>query len=320
MNIIDLYQDFGIITPDTGHKHCSPGWINAACPHCAGNEGFHLGFNIQHNYFNCRRCGHNGVEHTISKLLGVNYRKAKEIIRQYKGKTKIKSPSKSLISVKKKAFRLPPNTSIDSYTYALKYMQKRGFKRANIQKIVNDFRISATNPVCPFKMNNKEVDLKFRILTPIFHKNKEVSWQTRDCAGNSGLKYITCPKEIELKHHKNLIYFNPAKWDNLPGTLILTEGIFDVWKIHLADYFAGCGFGVELTIDQVLWIKKNFKKVILFLDSDLAGLKKAKYLFNQLSFSGLDCITVTAPKGHDPGSMGINEIDKVLKGIVSKTR
>jgi len=156
------------------------------------------------------------------------------------------------------------------------------------------------------------MDLKFRILAPIYFKGEMVSWQTRSIAKKSTLKYLTCPGIIEKMDHKSLIYYEPQMWDNLPYTLILVEGIFDVWKVYLAGFFCGCGFGVELTIDQIYWIKKNFKRVIFFLDSDKAGDQKSKVLFNQLLFSGIDCEMVKALPGEDPGSMEIWDIQKIL--------
>jgi len=316
MDIIKLYQDFGIRSSDTSSKHYREGWVQTQCPFCSGNPGDHLGYHTKHNYFNCWRCGHHSLSESISRILKVNYRKANEIIKQYKGNSK--DPIKTSISVKKKAFRLPKSKHFTASKYGLKYMKKRGFTEEQINLLIHIFKIRATTPISSMDLGDKKMDLKFRILAPIFYEDEMISWQTRDCTDKSNLKYITCPGIIEKMDHKKLIYFAPYKHKDFPDTLILSEGVFDVWKIYLAGYFAGCGFGVELTIDQVYWIKNTFKKVILFFDSDIAGIKKTKYLFNQLAFAGMDCFSVSAPKGEDPGSMSLEDIQNHLKPLVYK--
>jgi len=311
MDILSLYQDHGVMIAEEDHKHSRPGWVQTPCPFCAGHQGFHLGYNLQHNYFVCWRCGHKGVTQALSKILGVNYNQVQNIIRTYKGTTR-KAFNEVTPSVKKKAFRTPKNIDIFGNGGCLHYLIKRGFRTKEIVKLVRVFGISQTGPVSSISFNGKIMDLRFRVLAPIYFEGEMVSWQTRSIAKKSTLKYITCPGIIEKKDHKSLIYYEPEKWDNLPDTLVLVEGIFDVWKVYLSGFFCGCGFGVELTIDQIYWIKSNFKRVIFFLDSDTAGEKKSKVLFNQLLFSGIDCEMVKALPGEDPGSMKIEEIQEVL--------
>jgi DNA primase len=70
---------------------------------------------------------------------------------------------------------------------------------------------------------------------------------------------------------------------------------------------------VDLTIDQIYFLKKNFKRVLLFLDPDRAGLRKGRWLVSQLMFSGVNCEIVKNDTGKDPGDLSTKEIQSILK-------
>jgi hypothetical protein len=320
MDIVKLYQDYSVKTPDKGHKHYREGWINTVCPFCSGDPGYHLGYNLQNNYCVCWRCGHIPVPKAVAGVLGIQYKKAKELIKEYKGTGYV---PKREITAKKRAFRFPNDIApLSNFSFVHKYMRyERNFSHSDIKKLTNDFNLMQTGPTSSFNMNGKMVPLKFRVLAPIYYKGEMISWQTRDSTGTSALKYITCPKESEKRDHKSVIYMHKdAEYNAFPDYIVLCEGIFDVWKVHLSGFFAGCGFGVDLTIDQVMFLKKNFKRVLLFLDPDQAGLKKGRGLFSQLMFSGVQCVIVKNDTGKDPGDLTINQIQSILKLYFETTK
>jgi hypothetical protein len=51
MDITRLLQDYNIDFVSENHKHSRPGWVNVRCPFCTGNEGYHLGFNLNEEYY-----------------------------------------------------------------------------------------------------------------------------------------------------------------------------------------------------------------------------------------------------------------------------
>lgn len=54
MNIQQLYDDYGIVYASEGIKQTTSGWISTACPFCStGHEGYHLGFNLTDEFWNC---------------------------------------------------------------------------------------------------------------------------------------------------------------------------------------------------------------------------------------------------------------------------
>jgi len=313
MDVLKLYQDYSVKTPDKGHKHYRDGWVQTECPFCSGDPGYHLGFNLQYNYYNCWRCGHVPLEKGIAGVLGISYKKAKEIIKEYKG---ISHVPKAKIKAKKRAFKLPNNIyPLTDPSTAKQYMNTRGFSNNDIQTLINDFGLMRTGATCIFMMNGKPVDLKFRILAPIYYNGEMISWQTRDIRNKSNLKYITCPKESEKMDHKKVIYL-PKKGDLLlrkRHSIILCEGIFDVWKVHLAGFHCGCGFGVDLTMDQIHYLRQFYNHVIFFMDPDKAGQRKSKEIFSQLAFSGVHCSIVKHNLDKDPGDMKVQQIREIVQ-------
>jgi len=312
MDINALYSDYNIRTAPEGDKHYRTGWIQTKCPFCSGNIGFHLGYNLNNNYFNCWRCGGHPVNKVLVKLLGVSYNENKQIIRKYKGKINRQRTEIKQITIKKETFKLPKNRNIMSSHFAINYMKKRGFTKKEIITLINDFGIKITDNICPFKAQNKTMELKYRILAPVHWQGDIVSWQTRDMRNKSNLKYITCPKNIEKIHHKHIFYSN--REFNLKNIkeIILTEGIFDVWRLHLAGLDAMAGFGVELKTEQILLLKQ-IPRIILWLDPDKAGEKKANELFNRLVFFGCNVSKIKNNINKDPGDLTKEEIQQILQ-------
>ena len=319
-DLVQLFMDYSVNSATEGHKHHREGWINVQCPFCSGDPGYHLGFNLLNNYSVCWRCGFQGTQKAIAGVLGVSYKKAKEILKEYNQGVSTNHNTKAKIKTQKKAFRTPkPLIPIKENTPGFWYLRKRGFSVFDIDKLQDDFGVQQTGPVCSFVMNNKPVNLKFRIFAPIYYQDAMVSWQTRDISGNAGLKYLTCPGNVEKINHKKLIYFYKGMYKfALPDYIVLTEGIFDVWKIHLAGFFSGCGFGVELTIDQIYFLKHHFKRILFFLDPDRAGSRKGKELFSQLSFAGVQCELVQNNTDKDPGDMYTKDIRYCLQKHFNK--
>lgn len=307
LDIAKLYQTHGIMTAGAGNKHHREGWMQTACPFCSGNEGFHLGFNLENHYFNCWRCGFHPSNKAIAAILHIPIRQANKLIREYSGAYISKKDAVKAVKIKKKALKEPTNLKkiLNGFNSPLIYMKKkRKFTEPQIRLLQKHYKLKCTGAVS--SLDN--INLRFRIFAPIIWEGKMVSWQTRDSTGKSPLKYIACPKVRELIHHKHVLYNPPERKE----VVILVEGIFDVWKLFLSGYPATCGFGVELKTEQILLLKK-YKKVILFLDPDRAGQRKEKDIFKTLLFAGVNVAEVLNPFGVDAGDMTEKQINHVLK-------
>lgn len=300
MDVVKLFENYSVPIAGENEKHYRAGWVNTSCPFCTGNPGNHLGYNVQNDYFFCWRCGPKQTEKVLISLLGIDYKKAKEIIREYAGKSK---KNNKVLTVKKKNFLRPAGNLITQNNLPSVYLWKRGFSVIDIKKIQNHFDLYYTGSL--YSLDN--LDLSYRIIAPIYYKNKMVSWQSRDVTGKASLRYITCPENRELIKHKHILYNDHPDLKEV----VLCEGIFDVWKVFLAGFNAVCGFGVELTYEQIYRLIQ-YKKLVLFLDPDKAGQKHADVLYKRLLFSGVNCEIAVNPTKKDPGDMEIKRIKEIL--------
>lgn len=301
MDIQRFYRDHGIIFITYGHKHAQEGWVNIECPFCTGNPGYHLGFNTYENYFHCWRCGGKFPDQTISKLLGIPQKKAKELIKEYGGTKKRKSQAKQTkVRIRRKAFKFP--NTIPFTDRHKKYLTDRGF--FNADEIITEWGLMATGPVS--LLDAKEY--KHRIIAPIYWDNQIVSFQGRDITNKHKLKYKACPKERELIEHQTILYGKQNMWGN---TGICVEGITDVWRMGVNSFGT---FGIDYTTSQLRWMIKSFKRIAVLFDDDPQAVMKAKELVKRLDQFKIDAFRIDI-KG-DPASMNQKEANYLLKQIL----
>ena len=300
MNLQEIYNSFGVRIASQSDRHYRNGWINTSCPYCKGNPGNHLGYNIEQNYFKCWRCGFHPTIKVLMDLLHMNYHDTKQLIYKHDGKVNQKV---SLVKMRKKAFKTPPNLiPIHQSFIHKKYLLQRGF---NADILENKYGIQAIPHIS--KLDN--INYKFRIFIPIFYKNKMVSWQTRDITDTSNFRYLSCPQKRELIEHKKILYQTPET-----DFIIITEGVFDTWKVELAGYPATCCFGIEYKTSQLKQLLQ-YKKIIIFFDSEPQAQEKASQLHHRLLFAGKNVINITPPNNKDPGSMPPEQIRKILNKL-----
>ncbi len=306
MDIIKLYQHYNIQISPGNTKHCRPGWVQISCPFCSGSFGYHLGFKINGEYYNCWRCGGHNIIKVFMKILGVSKSEAFKILKQYQTDSGIKGKvTKPQPQLKRKGFKLPTGLrSVEKVSLIHKYLQfQRGFSKAQIKKLVFHFHIQACTPLSGID----KLKLAYRVFMPIFTDKKMTSFQTRDCTGKSDLKYLACPQNREAIDHQKSLYNNTAD----KSYVVLVEGIFDVWKIFLAGYHSCCCFGVDITAEQKQLIME-YNKIYIWFDPDKPGQKKAKELYTDLLFAGKECCVITTKGDKDPGDMSLSRIQKIL--------
>lgn len=299
MDIIQLYQDFSVDSVTEGHKHSHQGWVNTECPWCEGNPGYHLGYNIESNYYYCWRCGWHPTIHTLAKLLHLSIKETGNIVRQYGLKYSTIIPREEY-STRKKEYKLPSNVTPLTAPY-LNYLQARNFDHIRIPKI---WTLMGTAPVSLLD----GIDFKFRIIIPIIWNSMEVSFTSRDITERNQLRYISCPKDRETIPHKSILYGKQSEWGN---TGICVEGPTDVWRLGVNAFAT---FGIEYTIPQVRAMAKAFKRVFVIYDDDPQAVKQANKLMADLRFHGVDSYVISI-KG-DPGGMKQDDADNLVKQLI----
>ncbi|HSH52442.1 MAG TPA: hypothetical protein VK982_12030 [Bacteroidales bacterium] len=303
MGITELYQHFNVDYKTGGNKHCTAGWANIHCPFCPGSDDYHLGVHIRTGRFYCWRCGWKPTPKAIAKIIGVSEQKAKELIRQYK----INTGSKSAAPEQKEKIQFKPHRLPKPYSNLQKqhkkYLKKRGFDPDYLEQ---EWGLLGTGPVSYLD----KIDYKNRIIIPIFWKNQQVSFQTRDITGKSDKKYIACPKVREKILHQDILY--GKNWSR--DTAICVEGVTDVWKLGDSAFAV---FGIGFRQMQVRLIAKMFKRVIILFDEEPQAIKQGEILKAELAFRGVD-VHQEILKGKDPGDMEQDDADYLVKQLLRK--
>jgi hypothetical protein len=298
MNIIQLYQDFGISYQTEGHKHCRPGWVNTVCPQCTGNPGLHLGYNLDDNYFCCYRCGYSTTHEMLSKLLKINnYKQLKEIISRYDTIPLKKEPQ---VKIRVKAHKLPSNSEPLQANHR-KYLENRNF---DPDLLIKTWGLLGTGVYS--KLDN--IDYKFRIIIPFIWDDRQVSFDSRDITGKDPGRYKACPKDRELIPHKEILYGKQTAWKK---TIILVEGPTDVWRFGINSCAVS---GIKYTPKQVRVIANTFNRVAVCFDPDPQARIQANKIIAELKFRGVDAFRVDIE--NDPGSMEQNDADYLVKQLM----
>lgn len=294
MDIIRLYRDFNVNHRTGGHKHCRPGWVNVECPFCEGNPGYHLGWNINEEYYFCWRCGWHAPVKTIAELTGLKENEVTEILPQYGiNRTILHQKIKT-----KREFEIPSGLSYLK-TQQKKYLRERMFDPNLIEE---KYQIRATSPTSKLGMYY----YRFRIFIPYFWNGEMVSFDSRDVTGKQPNKYYACPDEYELMGRKQILYGIQENWN--PEIGICVEGPTDVWRLGDMTFATS---GIQYTHNQVKLMSSIFKRIAVVYDDEIQAQSQAKKLVAELRFRGVDAWNVSI-KG-DPGSL----TDKQAKELIT---
>lgn len=300
MDIVQLYQDYSVDFLTEGHKHCRPGWVNTPCPFCTGNPGYHLGYELDGNYFYCWRCGWHPTMETLSKVLNVDINTIRKIIPSY-GLMLPKARKVQTVHVRMKNHRMPSNTGPLAFNH-IRYLESRGFDAEKVQHV---WKLMGTGPVSLLD----GLDYKLRIIAPIIWDSQAVSFTGRDITNKQVLRYRVCPKDREIIHHKHIVYGKQDEWGD---TGICVEGPTDVWRFGVNSFAT---FGIQYTTEQVRVIAKSFKRVWVCFDQESQAQRQASKLVADLKIRGVDA-GLALITSNDPGSMKQEEADFFVKQLI----
>jgi len=276
----------------TSGKNVAPGWVNIQCPFCDDHSN-HGGFNPKKEYYSCWKCGWQPLDRVIKSIIGSDI----SALNDYKQYTKRKK--KKVITKKKRGTKLKVPYGLSPLnTKSRMYLKSRGFDPT---KLETKYGIQSTSFVG---------DYKFRIYVPIYFKGQLISFHTRDYTNKQNLAWMSCDKENEIIHYKNIVY----NYDNIINrTAIIVEGIADVWKLG---YGAVCTFGTGYTKEQVTLLAKSLDTVYILFDNEVIAQKKATKLGNELAGLGVDVEIVQLIGYNDPGEMPIKKAQKLKKSLI----
>lgn len=257
MKFQDILSEFNIPIAPEGHHHCRPNWINIDCPYCGkDSEKWHLGYSIDGKFFNCWRCGSHNVITTLIEITGKRYHQIKQMLDGLDiPRVKREKPKGKLI--------LPKGIKKLRSAH-IRYLRSRGFDFLKIERIWQIRGIGMASR------------LQWRIFIPIIYRSQIVSWTTRTILRNPYIiRYLSASEKEESTPHHELLYGE----DFARGAVIVTEGVFDVWRIGVG---AVCTFSTGYSQKQIERIVKYPTRAICF-DNEPEAQKRARKLVNDLS-------------------------------------
>jgi hypothetical protein len=302
MDIIRLYQDYTIDFVTEGHKHARPGWVNVECPWCTGNPGYHLGYELDKDYYYCWRCGWHPIVPTVSRLLKIREAEGRELVRLY-GLLIAKRIEEPAIKSKKE-FQLPLYVDVLRESHK-RYLESRGYDPERLEQIWN---LMSTSPLSTLD----GISYRNRILIPFLWNYKMVSFDTRVTSNRlpHEYRYKACPKSRELIEHKHILYGRQEEWRE---TGICVEGPTDVWRLGTASFATS---GIQYTPEQLIVMARTFKRIFVMYDNEPQAQAQAKKLVADLNFRGVESAIVKIAT-NDPGSLPQSDADYIVKQLLN---
>jgi DNA primase len=283
----------------------SRNFIELKCPFCDDHKK-HGGIHVFKNYFKCHRCDKHPLRELIYHLTG-----SYNIPREYK----LNPDASDEIYMRMNKDRVHADTiQFPIGTDELKeehksYLRNRGF---DPDHLIKKYGIKATGPIGQIKLKDNWKNLfAYRLIIPIIYNRKVVSVTARDWTEKSHLRYITYPEDLELVHHKSILY----GIDDVPGDhAIVVEGCTDKWK--LGDFAVGT-FGTGVTNAQINLLAERFKRISIWFDPEPAAQEEAEKFCKRLKGLLVDAEILYYSEG-DPGSLSDKEAREIVSEIVNK--
>lgn len=289
---LGFLQHYGIPYVTEGHKHSRHGWIQVTCPFCTGNPGWHLGFNIDSNWWNCYRCGYHRTWDVVLEKLGGNKRAATEAMTLFRGRPTRKNKRISNTSAQ---LELPPDlTPLTSR--AKKYLKSRNFNPDMLEALWG------------LKSTSNIGNLKYRIFIPIHVNAQMVSWQCRDITDRSPVKYLAQQEAKEIVNNKDTLYGLDQATSRVCAVV---EGVTGTWRLG-----PGCvaTFGIKYRPTQVAALLSNFDEFHLLFDPDPQAIVQAEKLGAELALYNRK-VKIWYLDEYDTGDMPQDEADSFMREI-----
>jgi DNA primase len=249
--------------------------------------------------FVCWRCGFMPLIEAIKRLTGKSWTESKRIARKYGGTERtlfkhVRTDKERDIDVE-----FPIGTLDYIPKRHRKYLESRDF---DPDQIVETWSIKAAGKLGGFSE---------RIIIPITYNNRLVSYTSRAIDPNEKVRYRTCTKEFERRHHKHCLYgldFAVGK------SVLVLEGPMDVWRFGIG---AVSTFGIKYTEAQVMLLYKNFDRIFtMFDETETEAQQKASQLTAQLSTMGKAAEHITLGVDHDPAELKDEDAKYLMRELL----
>ena len=261
---IAYFEDRNIPYSTEG-KNVTENWVNIECPFpFCDDPSNHMGINLESKLFSCWTCGEKGgMDRLIQEIEGCTWSESQTILSQFQENIykdiplDVKYPETGSKTVRSRDIKDILSPFSDEFPKIhLNYLKGRDF---DPEILIPKYRLKACYNVGKYK---------FRIIAPVIMNNEIVSFVGMDVTRQAKVPYKNASDSESVIPIKSCLY----NLDNANETVILVEGITDVWRI--GDGSIGT-LGKKVTKEQInLLVKSNVKQVYLLPDFDAIELWK----------------------------------------------
>ena len=205
-DVLKFLQERNIPYSYSGNN-VSSGWIGINCVFCI-DQSNHLGINLRTKAFSCFKCAEKGsATKLIQEIDGVDYHQSLNVMKEY---------TDGAFVAREKHYQskvlFPTGTSKNMSDNHIAFLE---FRRHDHKLVIPKYNLFATGPIG---------DYKHRLIIPVYHKNRIVSFVGRDVSGNSPVKYKNSSESYSIKDVKQCLYnFDTVIRDKA----VIVEGVFD---------------------------------------------------------------------------------------------
>ena len=225
--------------------------------------------------------------------------------------------SRGIDEENRKRFRI--GFAPDSWDYAVKYLKGQKFsgevahaagaasaKRSG-QGFVDMFRGRLMFPICD--LQNRPIALGGRVIPAIAERHDE-----------PGGKYINGRETMLFRKSRQLYGLQLAR-DSIrrEGQVLVMEGYTDVVAARQAGIETAVAvLGTALTRDHIKLLRRFVQRVVLVLDGDAAGQRRADEVLELFIGEEIDLRVLTLPEGMDPADYIGREGREAFEGLVAE--
>jgi hypothetical protein len=289
-DVVRFLNDYGIDWVSKG-ANVGRGWIGYNCPFC-GDVGFHGGFYLAdgHNY--CWKCGGHSIFNVVKELTGKPVHEVYKIVDEYGDRTTILSQLNT--PIRHSASLSLPGYPLDEM--CRKYLRKRKFDPDFLEQ---RYSLRSGGIVGRWA---------FRLLIPVFHEKKLISFMGRDVTNKQEIRYKNLSLEESVMDIKTVLF----NLDNCTRRkVVVVEGALDCMR-----WGDDCcaTMGTTVTEQQIRQLS-TYKKVYVMFDNDAPGKIKAQFVAEKLAVLGAEVEVVDHGMEHDLGAASEDEVNYLKKEL-----
>ncbi len=161
-----------------------------------------------------------------------------------------------------------------------------------------------------------------RIMFPVIDtRQRVIAFGGRDLTGREKApKYINSPESSIYRKRSNLFGLHRATpWMRKEGKGVLCEGNFDVVALHQAGIEGAIApLGTAFTEGQVQVLKRYVSEIVIFFDSDNAGIQATLKAIQLLEAQGIVAMVVSNRSGKDPADLLLSAGPKGIQELLAQ--